>query len=138
MTLTNLEEVEALAIQLTACANSIHDRLMIGIKNKDVNQYEAQLILHDATRLRQHANCLYLDAANCVVDGLPESENDILDVIISATDNIKTIKTTANFINIIADLLALASAAYAAKPGPIIASIKEVRDDVVALNNGEW
>jgi hypothetical protein len=107
---------------------------MKAIKNKEIDQYTAQSIFQDEASLRQRANSLYIDAANCVVDGLSESQKSIIDLIDTAKEKIKTIKKIASFIDFIADLLVLAAAAYAAKPAPILAALKEVKDDVVALN----
>ncbi|TAN74100.1 MAG: hypothetical protein EPN14_09400 [Gallionella sp.] len=134
MALANQEQVEALADNITKCANSIHDRLMKAIKNKEIDQNAAQMIFQDEASLRQRANGLYIDAANCVVDGLAESQKSIIDLIDTAKEEIKTIKKIASFIDLIADLLVLAAAAYAAKPAPILAALKEVKEDVEALS----
>lgn len=134
MALANQKQVEALADNITGCADSIHDRLMKAIKNKEVDQNTAQLIFQDEGSLRQRANGLYIDAANCVVDGLSESQKSIIGLIETAKEKIKTIKKIAGFIDLIADLLVLAAAAYAAKPAPILAALKEVKEDVDALS----
>jgi hypothetical protein len=134
MALANQKQVEELADNISGCADSIHARLMKAIKNKEIDQYTAQSIFQDEASLRQRANSLYIDAANCVVDGLSESQKSIIDLIDTAKEKIKTIKKIASFIDFIADLLVLAAAAYAAKPAPILAALKEVKDDVVALN----
>lgn len=134
MALANQKQVEALADNLTGCANSIHDRLMKAIKNKEIDRDSAQLIFQDETSLRQRANGLYIDAANCVVEGLTESQKIIINLIDTANEKIKTIKRMASFVDLVADLLALAAAAYTAKPALILAAIKEVKEDVDALS----
>ena len=130
MALANQKQVEALADNLTGCADSIHDRLMKAIKNKEINQNTAQLIFQDEASLRQRANGLYIDAANCVVKGLAGSQKNIIDLVDTAKEKIKKIKKIANFVDLIADLLMLAAAAYAAKPALILAALKEVKEDV--------
>lgn len=137
MALANQKQVEALADNITGCADSIHNRLMKAITNKEIDQYTAQSIFQDEAMLRQRANSLYIDAANCVVDGLAETQKSIIGLIDTANEKIKTIKKIASFIDLIADLLVLAAAAYAAKPAPILAALKEVKEDVDALSKGK-
>jgi hypothetical protein len=134
MALTNQKQVEELADKLSECADSIHFRLMKAIKNKEIDQYTAQLIFQDEATMRQRANSLYIDAANCVVEGLSESQKSIISLIDTAKDKIKTIKKIAGFIDFIADLLVLVAAAYAAKPAPILAALEEIKKDVETLN----
>jgi hypothetical protein len=133
MALANQKQVEALADKLTQCADSIHERLKKAIKNKEIDQYTAQSIFQDEVILRQRANSLYIDAANCVVADLGDSQKYVMALIDTAKETMKTIEDIARFIDLIADLLVLASAAYAAKPAPILAALKEVKEDVDAL-----
>jgi hypothetical protein len=133
MALANQEQVEALADNITECADSIHDRLKKAIKNKEIDQYTAQSIFQDETILRQHANSLYIDAANCVVENLVESQKNVMALIDTAKEIIRTIKDIAHFIDLIADILVLAAAVYAAKAAPILAALKEVKEDIDAL-----
>lgn len=130
MALANQKQVEDFAEELTKCADSIHDRLMKAIKNKEIEHSEAQLIFQDEVVLRQRANSLYIDAANCVVAEVGDSQRSILDLIDTAGEKIKAIKKIANFIELVADLLVLAAAAYAAKPEPILAALKEMKEDL--------
>lgn len=134
MALANQKQVEYLADKISECADSIHVRLMKAIKNKEIDQYTAQLIFQDEAILRQRANSLYIDAANCIVDGLSQSQKSIIDLIDTAKDKIRTIKKIAGFMDFIADLLVLAAAAYAAKPAPILAALEEIKKDIEALN----
>ncbi|KUG24650.1 hypothetical protein ASZ90_005524 [hydrocarbon metagenome] len=134
MALANQKQVEDIADKLSECADSIHVRLMKAIKNKEIDQYTAQLIFQDEATMRQRANSLYIDAANCVVEGLFESQKSIISLIDAAKDKIKTIKKIAGFMDFIADLLVLVAAAYAAKPAPILAALEEIRKDVETLN----
>ena len=134
MALSNQKQVEDFADKISECADSIHVRLMKAIKNKEIDQYTAQLIFQDEVTLRQRANSLYIDAVNCIVDGLSQSQKSIMELIDAAKDKIRTIKKIAGFMDFIADLLVLAAAAYAAKPAPILAALEEVRKDLEDLN----
>jgi len=134
MALSNQKQVADFADKISECADSIHVRLMKAIKNKEIDQYTAQLIFQDEVTLRQRANSLYIDAVNCIVDGLSQSQKSIMELIDAAKDKIRTIKKIAGFMDFIADLLVLAAAAYAAKPAPILAALEEVSKDVEDLN----
>jgi hypothetical protein len=135
MALANKEQVEALADNITECADSIRVRLKKAIKNKEIDQSTAQSIFQDEAILRQRANSLYIDAANRVVEDLGESQKNVMVLIDTAKETIRTIEDTARFIDLIADLLVLAAAVYAAKPAPILAALKEVKKDVDALSH---
>ena len=97
MALETQDQVEAIADKLTACADSIHARLIAGIKNKEIDRLTAQAIFQDEAILRQRANSLYMDAANCVVQGLSMPHNELIDVIDTAKEKIATIIKTASF-----------------------------------------
>jgi hypothetical protein len=136
MALAHQKQFEALADRITECADSIHDRLMKAIKNKEIEQDIAQSIFQDEAILRQRADSLYIDAAYGVVDDVLEAQVRIIDVIGTAKEKIKTINEIANLVDLVADLLVLTAATYAAKSDSILAALKEVQDDIDALNNG--
>ena len=130
MAFGNAKQIEELADKLTKCADSIHGRLMKAIKKKEIDRYRAQSISQDVAMLRQYANSLYIDAAHCVVDGLRESQKSIMGVIDTAEANIRSMKNIERFIDLVADMLVFAAAAYAAKPVPILAALGELRKDI--------
>jgi hypothetical protein len=129
MALKNKKEVEELADSLTLSADAIHKQ---DIKKGSVDQPQAQLIFQDEVILRQKANGLYIDAANCVIKNLSEPQAELVGVIAAANEKLKKMKDVERFINLVADLLVLASAAYAAKPGPLLTALEEVRKDLKA------
>jgi hypothetical protein len=133
MALADKEQVEALADNITKCADSVHARLMKAIRNKEIDQIAAQSFFQDESSLRQQANSLYIDAARCIVENLAEPQEDLMALIDTAKKTIKTIENIAHVIDLIADLLALAAAAYAAKPAPILAALKDVKKDIDTL-----
>jgi hypothetical protein len=133
MALSTEKEIEELADNITLCADSIHNYLMNAISRREIDKNKAQLIFQDEVSLRQRANGLYIDAANCVVKRLAVSQEDLISVIATAKERIATIGEIQSFIDLTADLLMLAAACYAGNPAPILAALKEVRKDVVAL-----
>lgn len=130
MALATEQNLVELADRLTQSANAIHARLMKLIKGKQIDQGMAQLIFQDEAMLRQRANALYLDAANCVVGELQQTQQSILDLVDAANERITKIKSLTQCLDLIADLLVLAAAAYAAKAGPILAALQEVKKDI--------
>jgi hypothetical protein len=134
MALADKAQVEELADKITGCADAIHVRLIQAIKNKEIDHVIAQLIFQDETILRQRANGLYIDAANCVVIGLSGSQRNLIKVINLAKAKIATIETIERVIDLIADILVVAAAAYAAKPDSILAALKEVKTDIDELD----
>lgn len=134
MALANQEQIEALADKMSGCADSIHERLIDAIKNKEIDQDTARSIFQDEASLRQRANGLYIDAAICVVKGLEESQDSLIGVINTASEKIKTMNEIAAMIDLVADVLMLATAVYAAKPMPIMAALNEIKSDLEKLS----
>lgn len=130
MALANRAQIEAIAAELTKCADVVHERIMHEVKRKKIGLHEAQLIFQDEVILRQKANGLYIDAANCVVEGLAETQKSLLATIDTAKQKLKSIKDITAFIDLTADLIVLAAAINAAKPSAILAALKEVKEDV--------
>jgi hypothetical protein len=133
MALANATQIVDFADALTRSADSIHDRLLTAIRNNEVDHPTAQTIFQDESILRQRANGLYIDAASCVVAGLDEAQKSVIELVDTANARMRKIKEMAQLIDLVADLLLLATATHAAKPRPIIAALKEVRRDVEAL-----
>jgi hypothetical protein len=133
MALTNSAEIEAFADALTDCANAIHSQLIDGIKKEELTTEEARLIFQHEGSLRQFANGLYLNAVVRIVKNLEEPQQDILDLVESAKEEMKKIKKAASFIDLVADLLVLAAAVSAGKPKPVLSALKEIRSDIKEL-----
>jgi hypothetical protein len=133
MALQTREEIEQVAEVLRKAADAIHERLMNAIINEEIEQREAQLIFNDEVLLRQQCNSLYIDAINCVVADLSQSQAAVTATINAAKKTIRTVQNITVFIDLVADLLLLAAAIYAAKPAPIVGALKEIKDDIAAL-----
>jgi hypothetical protein len=130
MALKTQFEVEQVADSLTKSADTIRKQLIKEIKKGSVDQAKARLLFQDEAVLRQKANGLYIDAANCVLKSLPGAEDEVVKVISAANEKMKKIDDLERFIDLVADLLVLAAAVYAAKPGPLLAALGEVRNDL--------
>lgn len=136
MALSKKGEVEALADSFGKSADVIHKRILNAIRKKEIGQTEAQSLFQDETALRIKANALYLEAVQLVVRDLEVTQRELMKVVDKATAHIKKIKKISAFVDLVADLLVLAAAAYAAKPGPIVSALNEVKTDVTALAKG--
>ncbi len=133
MALQTREEIEQVAEALRKTADAIHERLMKAIIDEEIEQRAAQLIFNDEVLLRQQCSSLYIDAINCVVADLSQSQAAVTGTINAAKRTIKTVQSITFFIDLVADLLLLAAAIYAAKPAPIVGALKEIKDDIAAL-----
>jgi hypothetical protein len=132
MALKTPKEVEELADGLTESADALHKQLLKQIRKGSVNQAQAQMMFQDEAILRQKANGLYIDAVNCVVADLPTAQGKLVDLVAAANAKLKKMNDVEKIIDLVADLLVLAAAAYAAKPGPLLAALEEVRKDLKA------
>jgi hypothetical protein len=74
------------------------------------------------------ANSLYTDAAQCCFGAFSISERTHGHR--HGNGKIKQFKRMTAFMDLTADILTLAAAAYAAKPGPIVAALGEIKEDI--------
>ncbi|ALQ52152.1 hypothetical protein [Nitrosomonas ureae] len=133
MALTNPQEIIEFASAISRCADSIHARLLSAINNKEVDQNQAQTIFQYEIGLRQYANSLYTNALKLIVGGLQVSQNELIELVETANNQIQTIEQIAVFVDLVADLVMLAVAAYSTKPDMIIAAVFEVGKDVKSI-----
>ena len=133
MALASQQEVEQFADTLSDCANALHARLMQAIKDQEIGPDEARVAFQQETALRQQANSLFIDAATLIVAGLDVAQNELMGTIQEANRRIAKIKKVAALLDFLTDVLALAMAAYTAKPKLILAALKEVKHDLDGL-----
>lgn len=131
--LDSVERVLAAADALTAAADAAQVWIKRQIDERAIQAAQAHELFTAANQIRGMANVIYTTAAAAVVKNLGESQTAVLTVIKEAEKNIAKIRTAKNMIDLIADLIALAAAINAGKPGSIIATLKEVRNDVGAV-----
>lgn len=132
MALSTVTQVQQMATELQNAADAIHVRLMAAIQNNEIEQPAAQSLFQDEALLRQRSNSLYIEAIDSVVNGLQDSQTSVMKVITDANTTIQNIEHIKAFIDLVADLLVLAAAVYAAKPGPILSALNEIKNDVAA------
>jgi uncharacterized protein YbjQ (UPF0145 family) len=141
--LASARQVEELADRLTACADSIHERVMRDIRRHqghDVpgsEQAAARALLEAETELRQRANRLYADAAACIVASLGQPQAVLVELTADAAVKIQHIARIGDGITLVARLLGLAAAAATGQALAVLAAIEslKVQVDTIALHN---
>lgn len=137
--LATVEQIEALADQLSACADQIHERVMRDIrasKDADIGEKRkaaARALLDDEIVLRQRANGLYADAATLVVKSLGQSQQQIVKLTADAAEKIRKIAAIGDVTGIVGGLLMLAGAAATGHPAAIVLAIEKLRRQTKAL-----
>jgi hypothetical protein len=130
--LASVAQVEALADQLSACADEIHVRVMKDINGhnggpiSDAEQAIARAMLEDEILLRQRADGLYADAAIYTVKALGQSQAAIVKLTVDAGEKIRKISKLANAMGIVGGLLFLAGAVATGQAAPIVLAIEKV------------
>lgn len=141
--LASARQVEELADRLTACADSIHARVMHDIRRHQGNdvpaseQAAARALLEAETELRQRANRLYADAAACIVSALGQPQAMLVKLTADAAVRIQHITRIGDGITLVARLLGLAAAAATGQALPVLAAIErlKVQLDTVASHS---
>jgi len=141
--LAGARQVEELADRLTACADSIHERIMRDIRRHEggpvpeSEQAAARALLDAEIELRQRANRLYADAATCIVSALGRPQAQLVSLTADAAAKIAQITRIGDGITLVARLLGLAAAAATGQVGPIIVAIDRLKTqlDTVALQH---
>ena len=140
--LATAKQVEELADKLSACADSIHARVMADIRRHggevpEAEQAVARALLDAEIELRQRANRLYADAAACIVSSLGQSQQKLVQLTIDAAAKIQQITRISDGITLVARLLGLAAAAATGQAMPILAAVGalKLQLDTIALHN---
>ncbi|UMR28613.1 hypothetical protein MJ904_15845 [Massilia sp. MB5] len=154
--------LEALADQLSACADELHSRLMSALRqplpqdadgsptpppagtgpvagkeapplSQGITRGAAQLMFDTEVALRQRANSLYVAAAQLSVDGLALPQQDLLDLVAQARARIARIERLKELAATAASLVALAAAIVAARPQDLPAAFKDLKSHLARL-----
>jgi hypothetical protein len=141
--LSTAHQVEELADKLSACADSIHERVMRDIRRhhgQDVPESEqaaARALLNAEMELRQRANRLYAEAAACIVPSLGQPQQHLIQLTVDAADKIRRITRIGDGITLVARLLGLAAAASTGQVVPILAAVEGIKGqlDVIAIDD---
>lgn len=130
MALETPESIEALANSLTGAADVLHDRLIHAIKGGGLDQATALAIFQQESALRQKANALFADVAGCVVNGLAVEQAELIGAVGAAKARLQAVDDIRKAMELVADVIVLGASAAVGKPGPILAALKEIRNDL--------
>jgi hypothetical protein len=131
--LSTAAEVEALADELTACADALHKRIMDEVRSyqgksvPEQAQDTARALLDDEQVLRQRANALYLDAARYIVAPLGKPQAHLIGLTADAAKKIGTIVKIGNGVSLVARLLGVAAAVATGMPAPILLAFENLK-----------
>jgi hypothetical protein len=135
--LATAKQVEELADQLSACADSIHERVMRDIRRSQehgevpqAEQAAARALLDAEIELRQRANRLYADAAACIVTSLGQSQQHLVALTAEAAEKIQKIIRIGDGITLVARLLGLAAAAATGQVAPILLALEKLKAQI--------
>jgi hypothetical protein len=127
------DQLRALAQRLADAADSYADRLRSEAANMTSDQIYPRL--QEDQRLRGMANQLFFEASNHTISEALPGQTELDGTLTKAADKIKKFQRFENALEIVADLIALAGAVLAGKPGPVIAAIDEVAKDVAKADD---
>jgi hypothetical protein len=138
--LSSVAEIEALADQLSACADTLHTRILSELKGRDGErtgdnaQAAARALLDDELLLRQRANALYVDAARLVVTALGKEQQHVAALTAAAAEKIRKIAVIADVTGLVGGLLQLAAAAATGQAAPVVLALEKVGKQIKSLD----
>jgi hypothetical protein len=147
-------DIEALAEQLSACADALHARLMKAIRaattvpagpaeappgrgasiDQGLSQGAAQALFENEVALRQRANGLYLDAAVLAANGLAGAGQQLLALTAQAAERIRALDRLRDLVDLAAELLQLGAAVASGSPEHLAAPLEKIRQHLAALH----
>ena len=138
--LSTIEEVEALADQLSRIADELHQRITKEIQQdrseppSATRQAALRALFDHELVLRQRANSLYADAASLIVKSLGQPQRQLAGLTARAAEKIRKIAVLKDMTGLVAGVLALAGAAATGQPAPIILALEKIKHQVEALD----
>jgi hypothetical protein len=138
--LSTVEEVEALADQLSVIADELHKRIMKEVQRvrgeapSATRQAAVRALFDNELVLRQRANSLYADAASLIVAALGQPQRHLAELTTAAAEKIRKIAVIKDMTGLVAGVLALAGAAATGQPAPIILALEKIKHQLEALD----
>ena len=131
--LATTAQIEALADQLSLCADELQARVMRDIAAHQGPLFSAQQqalargLLDEADVLRQRANGLYADAATLLVKSLGASQQQLMQLTADAGEKIRKIAKIGHAVGLVSGLVMLAGAVSTGQAVPIIVALEKIR-----------
>lgn len=134
--------LEALADQLSACADALHRRLMRALRQPapdgalpGISQAVAQALFENEVRLRQRANRLYLDAAVLAGGQLAQQQQQqqLAELAARAAALIARIDRVKDLLDLGGELIGAGAAIASGKPERILPALEKLKHHIEAL-----
>lgn len=132
--------LEALADQLSACADALHRRLMRALRQPapdgalpGISQALAQSLFETEVRLRQRAVSLYLDAAVLAGDQLAQQQQQLTDLAARAAALIARVDRVKDLLDLGGELISAGAAVASGKPERILPALEKLKHHIEAL-----
>lgn len=90
------------------------------------------LIQHEMA-LRQTANRMFFEASRLEIEAGKTDVAELNAAVAEANEALKRIDRLRDVLDLVADLLVLGSAVIAGKPGPVLAALREVKNDIATV-----
>lgn len=139
--LSSPADIEALADELSDCADAIHKRVVKSVQAHggkpvpDEEQAAARALLDAEYELRQRAGGLYADAATLVVGSLGKSQQHVMALTAAAADKIRRIGTIGQVVGLAGSVLGLAAAVGSAQPVAILGALDKLRASIKGVRS---
>lgn len=132
--------LEALADQLSVCADALHRRLMRALRQPapdgalpGISQALAQSLFENEVRLRQRANRLYLDAAVLAGGQLAQQQQQLTDLAARAAALIARVDRVKDLLDLGGELIGAGAAVASGKPERILPALEKLKHHIEAL-----
>lgn len=131
MAFENAKQIVKFAKQLNLIADRARDRLDILVADNKISSTEARRAARKISALRDDAVDISFGAIYLVIQDFQLTQKELMAVIKDAKKQVETIQNVGKFLKLLTTLVSLSAAAAAGNPGPIIASLNEVRKQLV-------
>lgn len=128
--LSTSDEIIEAANCLTSFADAADAKIREDFDSGAMSQVQAFEGFNAVARIRSLANTLYTAAVKSVVKDLAMPQKELLALFARSEKVLAQVNRFRVFIDLIADVVVLATAIYAGKPAPIVSALKEINKDV--------
>ncbi len=133
MALENAKQIIACANHLSQCASAARSRLLELMKKDRISDQDISKIQGDINAMNQKSDELVMDAIELSVGALEVTQAELESVLENAKGDIEEIQDTARFVDLMANMVAFSTAIITRKPKAILASFKDIRDNLQAI-----
>jgi hypothetical protein len=133
MALENARQIIACANRLATFASSARSRLLELIEKGEISDKAISKVQGSINFIHQKSDELVMDAIEFIISDLEVTQTELEVVLKDAKNAVKQIQDVARFIDLMADVVVLSAAVISRKPNAILASLAEIRDDLLQL-----